>query len=140
VGVAHAVGVAGEVGQLFGDLLVLGAEDLVFADGGGDRVDVPGVELSKAGLQPGGRVGGDELEQPGEGVQVFAGVEQVDLSRIRDRSTYAEHVTMPTMTSGCWRTACSGGLLAVVARTAMGIVTGFRGRRGRGRVACSGRA
>jgi hypothetical protein len=77
VGVAHAVGVGLEVGDGFVDQLGLRAGQVVEAGSAGDRVDVAVVQLVEPLVQPLGWVGDDEVEQAGEFVQVFAGVEQV---------------------------------------------------------------
>ena len=85
---------------------------VIEAGGGAEGFDVTVVEFFQPLGEPGVAVADDEGEQVGQGMQVFTGVVEIDLSRVRDRWIYAKYVTMPTVTSWCGRTSCDGGLLA----------------------------
>jgi len=78
VGVAHAVGVGFEVGQVFVAFGGFDADEGVAAGGVGEGFDVAVVEVGERVFEPADRVGDDEGEVFGEGVQVFAGVVEVD--------------------------------------------------------------
>ena len=77
--VAHAGRVVEEVAELPLGLVFLDAFEGVFADGGLDAVDVAVVEVFEAGGEPFvPAVAEHELQGAGEGVQVLAGVVEVD--------------------------------------------------------------
>ena len=115
--------------------------------GGGAAAD-PGRDLGCFPAQDRAGLGGDPFfggglalveEGPGGLPQVFEHVDEVDLSRCRDKSTYAEYGTMPTVVAGRAGMPCRGALREGAAGRVVGIVTGFRGRPGPGPVACNAR-
>jgi len=72
-------GVAEEAAEFLADFVFLDSFEGVFADGGLDAVDVAVVEVFEAGGEPFVPSAAEhELQGPGEGVQVLAGVAEAD--------------------------------------------------------------